>query len=347
MRWSAILSEALHDLSTGAARGVLFACLLCLACLGLGLADLTSIDSIYQAGQRFQTSGGSTLVYSASGAIDGKACDSLRSVHGVRAAGAIRAGTPQTSALLPSGAIPTFEVSPGFGEFTALGDPPANQGPVISQTVATTLGLKVGNTTRLVSGEERVAGIYQYRDDGRIPGYGYAIMLPTTNATAFDQCWVEIWPQSAELENLLSSTLSPGSAAQLSKNPPQLSQLNSTLGSAFDGEQLFNDRITRFAPAGAALIGFGLGFAAIRSRRLELASARHAGVQFQSQAAQLAFESAAWSILGAADVAGEGEVERGVDAVHRGLRRGATGATVVIQQHDGLLDDHLLRLPNA
>ncbi len=75
----------------------------------------------------------------------------------------------------------------------------------------------------------------------------------------------------------------------------QLLQLNSTLGTSFDGVTRFNERITRFAPEAAVILALVLGFVAVRLRRLEFASALHARIRRSAQTLQILLETTGWT----------------------------------------------------
>ncbi len=74
-----------------------------------------------------------------------------------------------------------------------------------------------------------------------------------------------------------------------------IGQLNSTLGAAFDGPKLFQERMTAWATIVAVVAGASLGFLAVRLRRLELASARHAGVSTRAEVTQIGIETIFWA----------------------------------------------------
>jgi hypothetical protein len=76
--------------------------------------------------------------------------------------------------------------------------------------------------------------------------------------------------------------------------PPVLGQLNTTLGRQFDGAAQFAVRPFRLVGSLSALAAAVLGFAAIRSRRLELAAAQHLGVTHMTQIRQMLLETACW-----------------------------------------------------
>lgn len=299
MRFVAIIREVALNLVLGTSRAITFASIMVVAIGLLGAAEAVQTISIERQAAQFRAGGGSTLVYAAPGRIDGAACDALRSIPGVTAAGAIRQSLSQVALSMPSTQIPTFEVSPTFGGFTSLGDPPINRGPLASADLAKRLGLHSGSLLRLQSGSTRVAGTYQYPSDGRAAGYGYALFLPAATTSPFDQCWVETWPQSAVVENLLTGVLLRPTALTAQAAPPQLTQLNGAFGAKFDGVALFGDRITRFAAIVAFFLALGLGVVSVAIRRLELASARHAGVRIRDQAVQISLETIAWDLAAA------------------------------------------------
>jgi hypothetical protein len=296
MRIASVLEEAWLNLRTGTTRGGLFAVCLILTLGVLAGAEMATAAALENQANAFRRAGGSTLTYTDQGHISGQACDALASVPTVVGAGAIRpAASDETALALPSTTIPTFDVSPTFGGFSALGGPPANRGVLISNELAAALHLRVGDPLRLEDGTTRVGGIYRYPQDGREPGYGYAILVPTGVAGPFDECWVESWPQTSVIEGLLTSVVTPGTVAGAGA-PPVLAQLNGSLGRTFDGKALFDGRLTRFAPLIAALVTLAIGFTSVRLRRLELASARHAGVSFVAQLGQIAIETAVWVV---------------------------------------------------
>jgi hypothetical protein len=298
MRLASIAREAWLNLRTGTSRGGIFAIVLTLVLAVLAGAEIVTAAALENQASAFRRAGGTTLTYTDQGHISGRACDALATVPTVIGAGAIRAAASDETALaLPSTTIPTFDVSPSFGGFGALGSPPANRGVLISDELASALHLHVGDHLDLQSGSTRVGGIYRYPQDGRAPGLGYAILVPTGVTEPFDSCWVESWPQTSAIESLLTSVVSSNAVAQTGA-PPVLAQLNSSLGRSFDGLSLFDNRLTRFAPFVAALAGLALGFMSVRLRRLELASARHTGVTTSAQIGQIVIESAIW-ILGA------------------------------------------------
>lgn len=294
MRPVSIITEALLNLRSGTTRGGVFGLVLCVVLVALAAVEVTSVAALQSEGRRYRTSGAATIVYVADGRIDGSACESLAEVAGVRAAGALRAADKVTVDRLPGSRIPAFAVSPRFGGFESLGGAHPAAGVLVSAEVASTLGSRPGDALTLREGSTVVGGVYDYADDGRTPGLGYAILMPTSDARAFDQCWVEVWPQSATVERLLPTTVRSGDG-EANSRPPQLQQLNATLGAQFDGADRFDVRVTRFAPAAATVIAVSLAFFAAWRRRLEFAAARHSGVHPGDLAVQLVIETAVWA----------------------------------------------------
>lgn len=296
MRATALLTEAALNLARGTARAGIFALVLATLLSGLALADIAAVLAIEQRATAYQQTGGSTLVYSAQGRVDGPRCDALREVRGVRAAGALATAPKTTASAMPGDGIPTLLSSPGFGGFTALGGARAGGGVQVSDQVAEQLRLRPGSVFPTVAGTATVGAVYRSPDDGRLPGLGYAILMPSVTTARFDQCWAEVWPPSPAVEHLLSSVVLPGTGS--GEDPaPELRQLNSSMGATFDGAGLFDGRITRLGVPTAAIVAGVLGFVSVRRRRLELASALHCGVRRADLTVQLSVETALWTLL--------------------------------------------------
>lgn len=288
----AIFREAWRDITSGTARTVAFALLLSAVTAGLVAADLLAVQSMTAAAEKFRSSGASVATIAAKGRIDAAACEALSTVAGVRAAGAIRKNDRGiVAAALPSSSIPVMEATQGFPALLRATDTPG-AGVVLSDQVADALRLEAGDTLRTADGATLVTGTYRYPTDGRRPGLGYAALVPVPDQGAFDECWIDVWPASAQTRPLLQTTLLTGSDEG---EQPVLSQLNTTLGTEFDGHTAFEERITRHAAALALLLGLGLGYLSVRTRRIHFASALHAGVRRTSLAAIIALEILSWT----------------------------------------------------
>jgi hypothetical protein len=294
MRWAGLRREAWLNVTTGTTRAVLFAILLVGVVAGLQIADLATVRGLDSAAQQFDESGASVLTYTAPGQIDPQLCDALGRLPDVRAAGAIRATSSSYPAALPNTSIPTFTVTPSFVPVLTRHYATTYSGVVLSREAAETLSARVGGVVALTSGRTRLSGIYDYPNDGRAAGYGFAMLVASTTRTAFDSCWVSAWPQSPRVAQLLRGVLVPGQSTQA--NPPILSQLNTTHGTEFDGSIQFADRITQWSLLLAFVAGLALAFASVRLRRLELAAALHLGMTRRALAALMAVESALWAL---------------------------------------------------
>lgn len=292
MRPRAVFREAWLNVFSGASRAVT----LSLVCLLLGaaftLADLTAVLRIDKQAQEFRASGASVLVLTAPGNVDGRLCEALDSLPGVRAAGALRSSAPTAFASLPQQSVPLFEVSPGFPKILDKGQSFGQLGVVLSRDAARAISAQLNDVVSTVSGQVEVTGIYDYPQDGRARGYGYAVLAPITSGNLFDECWVDQWPQSESLRTLLLGALAPngGSTAPAST----VSQLNSTLGQTLDANALFVNRITIWVLPLAFITAFLVATVAVRIRRLELTSALHLGVSKPVLLGQLLIETAIW-----------------------------------------------------
>ena len=267
MRPKALWREAWLNVRSGTTRAALFVVLVAAIGSALIVADAVVVQQLSAAATAYQNAGASTYTVAADARVDATACTALAGLPGVEAVGAIRdAPTALEPAALPSTTIPYFETTVGFGAL--LGAVNADTGGVlVSDQVAQTLQLKAGDEIPLRSSTEstpqktaQVAGVYAYPDDGRVPGYGYAVLAevvaaaPTAGgastgsgstgtgtagsgddagaAARFDECWVRMWPESASIRGQLAGVVVPGSVKD---EPPVLSKLNNRLAWGFHG----------------------------------------------------------------------------------------------------------------
>lgn len=295
MKVAGIWREAYRNIITGTSRVALFTVLLALVSASLAVVDLLQIRALTDAAHAYQRAGASIAVLEAPGRVDGTACSALTRVPGIRAAGAIRTEEQRlTLSLLPGAPVPVSAVTPGFPALL-YAETSAGAGLYLSDQVAQSLQALPGDEVMTRSGTVRVAGVYEYPNDGRAPGYGYMSLVPVPEAATFDACWADIWPQSDATRGLLLTTLT-GVAADEQANVT-LSSLNPSLGAVFPGVAEFERRLTRFAPIAAGIVALGLGYVSIRVRRLEIASHLHAGVSRRDQRHILTIETGAWVLL--------------------------------------------------
>jgi len=290
-RW--VVDEAWRDVTSGTTHAVRYGlALLALVVLLVG-ADLAAVRDLGDRARAFQAAGAATVTVTAPGAVDGAACDALAEVPGVRASGALRAVDVAVVAIaLPGAPLAAYDVTPGLADVLhARGERGA--GVLLPDEAARTLGRVAGDELATTSGPAHVRATYAWPDDGRRRGFAHAVLVPTPATTAFDECWVDAWPLTDDTWSLaqlaVDRTTSPDVSAELGR-------VNTTLGTTFDGATLFDARLTRHAGLVALVVGAVLGAISVRARRLELASAQHAGVRRRDQHVQLFLESLAWTV---------------------------------------------------
>ncbi|HEY0215655.1 MAG TPA: hypothetical protein VGC57_04615 [Cellulomonas sp.] len=299
MRW--LLGEAWRDVRSGTTHALRYALALAMVVGAAVAADVAGVDALLARGAAYRDAGAAVLTVEAVGAIDGVTCDALATLPGVRAAGALRQTTdPLVPAALPRGPVATYLVSPGTAALLHATDT-GTAGVLLSEDAAAALGVGSGADLVLSGSATTVRGTYPWPDDGRRSGYGYAAMLPADRDEPYDACWVDAYPVPAGLPALARLAVLPDGSDQ--STPVVVSQLNTTLGTSFDGVRLHASRLTRHAVWAGLVAAAVLGFVAVRTRRLELAAARHVGVRARHQHAQLLVEQLAWVVPAAVVVA--------------------------------------------
>jgi hypothetical protein len=295
MRFRAILREAWRNTTTGSAAACRTAIVAAATVSLLAGADVSSTQQLAARADEFARSGASISIVTAMDRVDGTRCDRLAELPGVAAAGAVRSTSWQlVPTVLRRSPIPLSEASPGF--VAVIGAATRSAGVLLGPEATEALGPATADILSTTSGTVRVGGDYPYPEDGRRPGLSYAALAPVLADRAFDECWIDSRPAQDMTAALLSTVLLGGDQ----HDPPAIAQLNPTLGVTFDGRALFAERISRFIGPCAALVGLVLGFVAVRSRRLALASALHAGASHSDLRGIVAAETVAWGIISAA-----------------------------------------------
>ena len=293
MRLRSVLREAWRNASTGTARCVTLALVLMVLVLTALGAEISTVVAVERQATEFRAAGASILTISAPGRVDAARCESLRDLPGVHTAGAltVRPDESVAAVALPGAPMPAADASPGFPAVvgaTTDGGP----GLILTDDAAATLGLGLGDRLSATTGPSRLAGTYTYPRDGRRDGYGYLAVSVTGYRAPFDECWVEAWPMTTDLNPLLFTVLRPGGDVD---DVPQVQQLNSTLGSGLDGSGLFHERVTRFGGLLVGLVAVVVAFVAVRARRVELATALHDGMRRRDLWTVVLLESALWA----------------------------------------------------
>lgn len=296
MRFRSILHEIWRGLVTGTSRAGLFSLMFIVSTVGLMLLDLSAVRGIEQAAESFQRAGSSVFTVEANGRIDGGSCETLSELSGVRASGAVREVKEGVSiAALPSTVMPYFEVTSGFVSVIDAkwnGEP----GVILSAQASEALSRERDDDLLLADQSVSIAGTFNYPDDGRRAGLGYAMLAPTLpDLGSYDQCWIDVWPMNTQINHLLTLVVLP---SEDQKESPKFSQLNSRLGAEFDGTVRFDSRNTKYAFITATVVGAAMGYVSVRSRRLQHASALHAGMHRADLSAIVLGEALVWIVAG-------------------------------------------------
>lgn len=318
MRLTGILGECGRNLITGTshacALAVAFACMILL----LAGADWLTIEGIERQTDDYVASGGSTWVLEYPNHIDGAACDRLISLDGVEAAGAVKQSANKlVFAALPSTSVPAYDITPGAvavfmrsttgtswknGTGKDSGSVSVRrEGALLSSEAAKPFQAQAGQSLALQDGRRLdVSGVFSWPDDGRKSGFSYAVLtpIPADSSTNFSQCWVRAWPQTRNLESLLRLAGNDTASATATERP-QIVKLNTDKGSTLDSAGLFESRLTAYVPWVAFAVALALGFLAMRTRKLEMASALHCGVPKSALVVEAMLETIIWSLAGA------------------------------------------------
>lgn len=290
MRIRSVLSEAYRNVVTGTTHVLLFGTMLAAASAALAITDARAVIGVQRSAAEFTASGASVRMLVAKSTTDGAACDELAEIPGIRSAGALREADPVVLRAMAANPVPAYAVTPGL--IAVLGGDGTAAGAWIPEQLASVLGVRPGQTLATTAGTLRVAGVYDYPDDGRDLRPAYAVLLPQPPVGAFDECWADVWPVSAARVDLLRAALVVDTG---SPDPVTDAQLNNRLGADFDGAAQFAARATRYGPATCAAIGLLLGFIAVWIRRLEIAGALHLGESRCALLATLLLETAGWA----------------------------------------------------
>jgi hypothetical protein len=297
MRWREIFREAGRNLATGTTKAILLGLIGGAMLAGLVAFDGSTIDALIRNQQAFAEQGADTWVLKAPEQINGRACEALNALPNVRAAGAVKPMTDGIKiAQTPSNPMTVMKVTPQFPHVMPNESELVGTGLIVSQEVLDGFGLSLGEKIPLLDATTQVAASYAYPADGRTPGMGWTLLEPTNEDLAFDECWAKIDPYDQASRDALYTALLPGDDQA---GQPQLTQLNARLGLPIDAPSAFTTRLSSLSPLLAAVVMTALAVVAAWSRRLELASTRHAGVSAASLSAQLGVETAAWAGIGA------------------------------------------------
>ncbi len=296
MRGRSILSEAWRNVACGTTRAGLLALIVAIVTSVLALVDVASVTVLQRQAQQFERSGAAVRTLAAEKEVSPSSCEALNRADGVLAAGALRARpAPVTLTAVSRNPIPALEVTPSLGRVLAVPGA-AGSGVWVSDDLAARLGVSAGDRLPTTEGTLPIAGVFPYPRDGRDERLLYAVLIPVASARPFDECWAKSWPASSTADGLLRTALLVKTGAA---KPAVLGMLNNSQGTSFDGAALLGSRPTRPVAWGAVAVALLVGLGRARARRLEYASALHAGQSRSALTAQAVAEASSWSIAGA------------------------------------------------
>lgn len=283
-----LLREAWRNTASGTSRPITLMALLALALgIGVGFAGHQQASAVEQYNLYLSGGAATTIVRSSSG-IDAARCAMLGEISGIQGAVALR----EVPGGLTLAAMPSFSQA----HFHAVGDVisvlggqrSATPGVLLSAPMAERLGLTPGDALALTERKTVLAGVFAYPEDRRLPLLSTAIVEPVARAEiAFDQCWVTIWPPREEYRALLDTAVTAAGSQSV-----EIMQLNSALGIPRSLDTLVERANVRWLQAGAVVLALVIGAVWVRSRRVELALARHLGQSRGAQHAQVLTEAA-------------------------------------------------------
>lgn len=298
-----IWREALLDLRSGTTRAGILAALFGFALFVLSWQDSQAVIGLLQQAERFQSADANVRIVASPGRIDGAACEQLNRYPGVTAA-AIREGHDYLRAATASSA-PIPIVSTTASAPLLLNSTPTSEhtnGGFLGPEAAELLPHGV-NTLTAATGDVPIAGTYAYPNDGRRGGLAYALVQPTLDySQPFDECWLRSWPEIAQPNSLLATTVderTPTDSDGGGEITTEYTQLNSSLGQDFHGEQQFQSRPSSWNHLFAAAIGLVIGLFAYWPRRLSIATSLHLGASRIDILRIHLIQHSAWILTGA------------------------------------------------
>lgn len=290
MRPGIWIREAVEDTGSGASRPWVWGAILFLIVSVLAAWDLWSIARVSAAASDFRDSGSSVWITENTDGIDRQTCDGLAELDGINSAGAIATSANTRLSIMPNTPIPTYRVSPGFAKLLLTEEQQqAHPGILISEDLADTIQAEVGSTLESAAGPITFDAVYQYPSDGRLASLQSAILIVDGTSSVFDSCWYDVWPFN-------ETAASIGILAANDPSAADRSQLNARNGIEYDVSSQLEAMNTGLLFAGAALLSALVGWAAVRTRRSELASTLHSNVARVDLIVIVIIETVLWSV---------------------------------------------------
>ncbi|MFD0705361.1 hypothetical protein ACFQY8_06345 [Alloscardovia venturai] len=197
MKIKSIISEAIRNVASGTTHAVLYT-IISVVCMVLFAGfDMYSINAISQQSvERIHAYADGSAVVGTQ--VDGQSCDDLATEQAndtvvgktrLLNSGALHQGMDIELLSTPGKSVSSYEVTPGFLRMIVSNDTgsyniPENKTPIIdtsgvwvSRLVARNFGLTRGSILQTKTGTTRVAGTFNWPNDGRDTRLGYAILV--------------------------------------------------------------------------------------------------------------------------------------------------------------------------
>lgn len=269
------------------------------AIMAFAIADVASVSRLLSDARQYYAAGAATFLITAPGSLSGTWCDALSDVDGVEDAGALGESTETaTFDSLPGTRVPVFSATPGAVRWLGADAKYPLAGVLLSSALASDLGVSPGARVRLNGGNVRVAAVFDIPDDGRDQSLAYSMVEPVdARSRPFDSCVMATRPYEPDLSQLLRATLS---GSGIDESTIRIDQFNTRPGTVLASISGYWARSTRWAPLVVAVVGLLLAALTTRARRLEVASAMHAGVPRIAMTGQFALEAGMLGVVSAA-----------------------------------------------
>lgn len=299
MRLGSVFSEAIRNIGSGVARPILMFLVVLVSgglLAGYTLAEVIGLER--QAGERILTAADVKAIIG--GTVDGMACDRLaETVDGPSSSGALAAGEQVTPLSTPGRSLSSYRVTSGMIALISSmtgGAKADSSGVWVSAAVAEDFGLSVGGEMATDKGTMRVAGVYEWPNDGRDTRLAYAVLIPSSpDGDGFEECWARQWPVSDQTDELLYSVVIVHGTAESST--AGITRINNIVDSQWDATAAYKARLTRYMPLVASIVGMLIGVLSVRRRRLEYSGALHSGQSKGAQLLTIAVETVVWAGL--------------------------------------------------
>ena len=308
-RMREVFREGWRNLVSGTTRPLLALIAFAIVVGAVGVAQARGLVGVAQDALQWQRQGSAVQIITSEGQIDGRVCDALSGIPGIQASGAVRSATAVRIAVLPSVPINYFEVTGGLPELLGVVAAPGQEpgGVWLPEDLARVVGTTATHLPMVedradvpgrwvYAGNPPISGVFNSPAGGQSSPLDYSVLaqVPST-IDNFDSCWALLWPESSHALSLLHYAAIPVPDEGMFQ-PPRLSQLNTTAGTSFNAAGRIGALPTFEFTVAAVAFSAVLGFALINFRRLELASALHAGVRKPSLLIQIVVETLGWLI---------------------------------------------------